>query len=156
MTATCAAAAGAAIPAAATALIRPAASIAGAKLGSTKGAVQTALGAPSSKRDEGEPGVDATNVTRWTYPGLTVFFQPWGSRGRVSRVETTRSTERTPAGIHPGSTRAAMKRAYPGVKCVSGGRLCRLGGSTVGARYTEFALTARGAVRSIAVGIQGP
>lgn len=153
----CVAAVGAAIPAAATALIRPGVSIAGAKLNATKSAVQGVLGAPASKRDEGEPGIDSTNITRWTYPpGLTVFFQPWGPTGRVSRVETTRAGERTPAGIHPGSTRAAMKRAYPAVKCVSGGRLCRLGGSAVGARYTEFALTARSVVRSIAVGVQGP
>jgi hypothetical protein len=145
-----------AIPVAANALIRPGISVAGVSLGATKSAVQKTLGAPTSKVDEGEPGVDSTNVTRWTYSKLTVFFQPWGARGRVSRVETTRTTEKTAQGIRPGSTRMAMRTAYPTAICVSGGRLCRLGGATVGSRYTEFALTGAGIIKSIAVGIQGP
>jgi hypothetical protein len=152
----CVAVTGTAIPVAAHALIRPGISIAGAQVGATKSAVQNVLGAPISKADEGEPGVDSTNVTRWTYTKLTVFFQPWGSKGRVSRVETTRTTEKTALGIRPGSTRAAMKSAYPTAICVSGGRLCRIGGATVGFRYTEFVLTGAGVVKSIAVGIQGP
>lgn len=152
----CLAVVGAAIPVTAGALIQPGVSIAGAKVSASKSAVQSALGAPSSKRDEGEPGIDSTNVTRWTYPKLTVFFQPWGVKGRVSRVETTRTTERTPRGIRVGSTKAALKRAYPTVGCTSSGRLCRVGGTTFGARYTDFALTKAGVVRLIAVGIQGP
>lgn len=147
---------GTTIPVAANALIRPGTSIAGVSLGASKVTVQKLLGAPSAKVDEGEPGVDSTNITRWTYPKLRVFFRPWGATGKVSRVETTRATEKTGSGIRPGSTRGAMKAAYPAVVCVQAGRLCRLGGARVNARYTEFLLTGAGVVKSIAVGIQGP
>jgi hypothetical protein len=74
--------------------------------------------------------------------GRVYYARVWvGFRlGRVTEITTTRSTERTRAGVGVDSTEAAVKRAYPSVLCAPAGvfRRCRLGSGLPGTRATDF------------------
>jgi hypothetical protein len=59
----------------------------------------------------------------------------------ITRLITRGKRERIENGIGPGSTRAALKRVYPGAKCVGTARvaLCTIGRPKLrGAAVTEF------------------
>jgi hypothetical protein len=72
----------------------------------------------------------------------------------VTSVTTTRTTERTAAGIGIGSTEAQVKAKIKGVKCAtdSGFRHCYLGKLSAGHRVTDFAIK-RGKVSRVDVGV---
>jgi hypothetical protein len=114
-----------ALPAAATATIRPQKGMSGLWLGMTKAQVQGKLGRPVG-----------TGGGRFYYPRVWVGFR----LGRVVEITTTRSTERTASGIAVGSREAAVRRAYPSAVCGQAGRFrrCRLGSGKPGSRATDF------------------
>ena len=89
-----------ALPAAATATIRPQKGMSGLWLGMTKAQVQGKLGRPIG-----------TGGGRYYYARVWVGFR----QGRVVEISTTRSTERTPSGVGVDSTEAAVRRSYPSV-----------------------------------------
>jgi hypothetical protein len=126
-----------ALPAAATATIRPQKGMSGLWLGMTKAQVQGKLGRPIG-----------TGGGRYFYARVWVGFR----LGRVVEITTTRSSERTGSGVGVDSTEADVRRSYPTVVCgPSGGfRRCRLGSGKPGTRATDF-LLGRGRVLQISV-----
>jgi hypothetical protein len=114
--------------------------IAGAKLGMTRPEVRTRLGDPldvvHGKNDFG-------NFTIFEYFRLTVTFQ--GNAGATA-VETTRRRQKTPRGIHVGSTARQLRKAYPHVRCrteTGDFRHCWLGSFRPGKRVTDFRVSNR-------------
>jgi len=126
-----------ALPAAATATIRPQKGMSGVSLGMTKAQVQAKLGRPIG-----------TGGGRYYYARVWVGFR----LGRVVEITTTRSSERTASGVGVDSSEAQVRRAYPSVTCgPSGGfRKCRLGGGSPGTRATDF-LLGRGKVLQVSI-----
>jgi hypothetical protein len=116
-----------ALPAAATATIRPQYGMSGVVLGMTKAQVRARLGSPVS-----------TGGGRFYYARVWVGFR----LGRAAEITTTRSTERTATGVGVDSPEASIHRSYPKVTCgPSGGfRRCRLGSGKPGTRATDFLL----------------
>jgi hypothetical protein len=133
-------------PAAATALIQIDRGIAGARLGNTKAEVRTALGQPRRV-------VTGSNIfgpfTRFRYAGgIRVTFQ---SGNRVTAVSTTGLGDRTARAVGVGSTRRAVRRRVPGVRCEAVG-ICQTGTGEPGDRITAFFLR-DGRVFQVSVGI---
>ena len=138
------AAASLALAAPAAAVIHPGSSIAGVKLGMTKGEVRAQLGQPLEvRRQRNEFGP----VTTFRYFRLWVTFQ--GDR-TATAVKTTRKRERTPRGVGRGSTRAQVKARVRGVRCPTA-TLCEAGRLVPGGRVTVFRLF-EGRVTSVLVG----
>jgi hypothetical protein len=128
-----------AIAADASATIVPGRGMSGVAIGLTKAQLRARLGAP----------VVATS-RRWYYPRVQVGFRT----GRVVELTTTRSVERTRAGLGVDSTEAAVRAAYPQLVCTAENhfRRCRLGGSAPGSRVTDFVL-GRGRVLQVTVAL---
>ena len=129
------------------AIIVPKHSIAGASLGDTRAEVRQELGQP---RKVVHARNEFGSYTKFHYRRLNVFFQ--GNAGATS-IETTRTGQRTPRGIHVGSTKNALLKAYPRVDCDYVGlheSVCLLGRPNVGNRVTVFR-TAFGRVGQIEV-----
>ena len=123
--------------------IVPGQSIAGVKLGMTKGQVRSVLGTPTAiTHGSNEFGT----FTVFKYFRLQVTFQ--GDR-TVTAVKTNRKKERTRHDIGVGSTRAEVLAKVPGVKCFR--TLCQKGESLPGQRITAFFLYQRH-VTSVLVG----
>ena len=94
------------------------------KLDMTGDRVEELLGPPKSRNTQnGELG----SFTELMYPGLVVEL---GAETRkVSAVTTSRTTDRTPKGVGPGSTEAQLLAAHPEVDCDPAPeepRICRL------------------------------
>ena len=115
------------VAAAADATLRPQLGMSGVALGMTKAKVRARLGTPVG-----------TGGTRFYYPRVWVGFR----QGRVVEVTTTRSAERSAAGIGVDSSEAEVRRAYPSAMCgpAGGFRRCRLGSGSPGTRATDFLL----------------
>lgn len=127
-----------ALPSAATATIRPYNGMSGLWLGMTKAQVQGKLGRPIG-----------TGGGRFYYARVWVGFRG----GRAVEIATTRSTERTAAGIGVDSSEAAVRRAYR-VTCApwSVYRRCRMGSGKPGTRVTDFTI-GRGRVLQVTVAL---
>lgn len=122
------------------ATINPGRGMSGVSLGMTKAQVKARLGRPV-----------AAAGGRWFYPRVWVVF-----RGtRAAEITTTRSTERTAAGLGVDSTEAQVRRFYPQAVCgpypVSF-RRCRLGSGRPGTRVTDF-LIGRGRVLQVTIAL---
>ena len=111
-------------------------SIAGVKLGGTEAQVRAAFGKP-----------DFISDSTWYYfPGHATsgeaLFSFFFNRGHVGMMLTTSTKERTSKHVGPGSTIAAVRKAYPKAKCASppaGGLQCVLYGRYRGRQVeTEF------------------
>ncbi|HWH13135.1 MAG TPA: hypothetical protein VNT51_00195 [Miltoncostaeaceae bacterium] len=143
-----AAAAGLALPAAASAVIVPQHSIGDVRIGYT--AVQTVDAA-------GPPLVVNTGrnifgrYVQYRYRGFSVNFQ--GAR-RVTSVSTRSTLQRTRGGVGVGTTEAVLRSRIRGVTCstFSGFRNCVLGVEEPGRRVTAFAMR-NGRVAQVTIGI---
>lgn len=131
-------------------LVVPAKSVAGVRLGMTQAQVRAVLGPPPRVvRDATELGP----FTQFRYRRLDVIFF---RHTRVTSLITTRTAERTAAGVGVGSTEAAVVAGVPGVACrgAANTRACEVGDpSRKGARVTAFDLRA-GRVWQVAVYIE--
>ena len=133
--------------AAASAALVPQRGIAGIRLAMTRAQVRAVLGAPrAAVHGRNEFG----SFTVYRYRGLRVTFQ--GNR-TVTAILTTRTTERTAAGVGVGSTEGQVWAKVAGVRCrtESGFRHCFVGRFLPGKRVTDFRIT-RGRVTSVTVG----
>jgi hypothetical protein len=133
-------------PVTASALIQVDRGIAGARLGNTKAQVRAALGQPRRV-------VTGNNIfgpfTVFRYAGgVRVTFQ---SGNRVTAAATTGLGDRTARGVGVGSTRRAVRRRVPGVRCEAVG-ICQTGTGEPGDRITAFFIS-RGRVFRVSVGI---
>jgi hypothetical protein len=120
----------------ASAAIVPQQGIAGVKIGMTQAKVRSVLGKPSSvQRGKNDFG----KYTQLRYPGLQVNFQ---GNATVTDVSTTRTSERTAAGIGVGSSELQVKGKVKGVKCATdnGFRHCYVGKLGAGQRVTDFSM----------------
>lgn len=123
-------------------------SIGGVKLGDTKAQVKQALGAPLS----------SSSSTDLLYPpgvGLRVTLKG----GRVEGMLSTSKKQKTDKGITIGSSRSALKAAYPKASCVAGplgpsSLYCAVTASFHGRKsYTSFLFsTPSGGVSEIELG----
>jgi hypothetical protein len=133
-----------ALSAPAGAAIVPGQSIAGVELEMTQGQVIGVLGTPARiQHGTNEFG----SYTVFRYRKLVVTFQ---GNASVTAVKTTRRAERTPHGVHVGSTRAQLKAGVNHLRCDTKW-LCRKGRLLPGHRVTVFRLY-QGRVTSILVG----
>jgi hypothetical protein len=133
--------------AAASAALVPQRGIAGVRLAMTRAQVRAVLGAPrAAVHGRNEFG----SFTVYRYRGLRVTFQ--GNR-TVTAILTTRTTERTAAGVGVGSTEGQVRAKVAGVRCrtESGFRHCFVGRFLPGKRVTDFRIT-RGRVTSVTLG----
>jgi hypothetical protein len=132
--------------AAASAAIVPQRGIAGVRLAMTRAQVRAVLGAPSAAVHGRN---DFGSFTVYRYRGLRVTFQ--GNR-TVTAILTTRTTERTAAGVGVGSTEGQVQAKVAGLRCrtESGFRHCSLGQFLPGKRVTDFRIK-RGRVTSVQV-----
>jgi hypothetical protein len=132
--------------ASASAAIVPQRAIAGVRLTMTKAQVRAVLGAPAAATH----GLNEFgSFTVYRYRGLRVTFQ--GNR-TVTAIFTTRTTERTPAGVGVGATEGQVRAQVAGVRCrtESGFRHCFVGRFLPGKRVTDFRIK-RGRVTSVQV-----
>jgi len=133
--------------AAASAALVPQRGIAGVRLAMTRAQVRAVLGAPASAlHGRNEFG----SYTVYRYRGLRVTFQ---GNSTVTAILTTRTTERTAAGVCVGSTEGQVRAKVAGVRCrtESGFRHCFVGRFLPGKRVTDFRIK-RGRVTSVQVG----
>jgi hypothetical protein len=133
-------------PSTAGALIQIDRGIGGARLGNTKAQVRVALGQPRRV-------VTGNNIfgpfTIFRYGGgIRVTFQ---SGNRVTAAATTGLGDRTARGVGVRSTRRAVRRRVPGVRCEAVG-ICQTGRGEPGDRITAFFLR-NGRVFRVSVGI---
>lgn len=142
------------VPSVASARIVPGSSIAGVKLGASVEDVRGVLGTP---RRISHPSNEITGTTTvYAYRGLTVTFGPGSAaEATVIAVSSGRRAERTARGIGVGSSRGALRRAYPKVRCEAVGRraVCTLGALKPGARVTTFRIAASNRVGRVEVGL---
>ena len=132
--------------AAASAAIVPQRGIAGVRLAMTKAQVRAVLGAPAAAVHGRN---DFGSFTVYRYRGLRVTFQ--GNR-TVTAIVTTRTAERTAAGVGVGSTEGQVRAKVAGVRCrtETGFRHCFVGRFLPGRRVTDFRIK-RGHVTSVQV-----
>ncbi|MEX2193877.1 MAG: hypothetical protein WD844_01205 [Thermoleophilaceae bacterium] len=143
-------AAGAALPAAASATIFPQKSIAGIRLGISEEQVRDRLGEPSQTiRESNEFGPYIELVYRRTR--LRVRLQ---GEEQVTFVTTSSRRERTRRGIRVGSHERSLRRNVRGVRCSSFMRFrnCAVGREEPGRTVTSFVIR-RDRVARISLGI---
>ncbi len=123
----------------ASATILPGKGMSGVALGMSKAQVRARLGGPIG-----------TGGGRWYYARVWVGFRA----GRAVEVTTTRSTERTRAGLGVDSSESALRAAYAGLSCAAATpfRRCRLGSGAPGTRVTDF-MVGRGRVLQVTVAL---
>jgi hypothetical protein len=123
-------------------------SIAGVKLGMTAAQVRKVLGPP---RSVSYPKDEIQGSFKFYDYGATEVSLTRGEGSKVFNISTTSKTQRTSTGLGVGSTRAAVKRAFPRADCMA--LMCAIGAIEPGKRVTSFYLSSRGKVNLIALGI---
>jgi len=104
-------------PASAGAAIIPGRGVAGLKLGASTAQVRAILGKPATLQH------NSGGEQNWLYdknPVDWVTLVAKGSRTTVEGIETSDKTQKTPQGVGPGSSMAALKKAYPHLTCKKG------------------------------------
>jgi hypothetical protein len=126
-----------ALPAGASATIKPARGMSGVTLGMTPAQVQAKLGARVLK-----------SGPRWYYPTLTLTFRG----GRVVELTTRKMYERLANGLGIRSTERQLRAAFPRIRCEAWTifRRCRLGSDAKGSPVTDF-IVDRGRVTQITI-----
>jgi hypothetical protein len=127
-------------------------SIGKVSLGMTPAQVRRALGRPSATdRFHGK-------ITSYSYFGSSQFaisFDSIRHGDPADSILLNQGSERTPQGIHVGSTKRQLKRAYKHVSChASVCKIYRGSPLAAGTRDTEFIVATNGRVIGIAVEIQ--
>ena len=136
----------------ASALIVPQRSIAGVELNMPRQEVRALKGDPR-RVQHGTNDFGPYTVFRYGHGRLKVTFQ--GNAGATA-VSTRRPGQHTAEGIHVGSTEAALRNAYPTLRCrteASDFRHCWTGRFRPGRRVTDYRIgMVSGRVRSVLVG----
>jgi hypothetical protein len=131
-------------------MIVPQTEIAGVHLLMSRAGVEHVLGKPKSIKSI--PDEIQGTIRRMDY-GKTKVYLSATEDGTVFSVTTTDPRQRTAAGVHVGSSEAAVKRGVGGVRCTGAktARLCVVGQQRAGRRVTAFALS-KDRVRRITLG----
>lgn len=90
--------------------------MAGVRLGMTMAQVEKTLGKPTAKQSPDYKGDVEWNYAKAPLMGALSFDKS----GKLLGVWTSAKTQKTNKGIGPGSMLAAVKKAYPTVKCSTG------------------------------------
>ena len=142
-------------PAVGLAAIVPGYGIAGVKLDDSAAQVMAILGKPVTVQHNGG------GEQNWLYdknPVDWVTLIAKGGRTTVVGIETGDKTQKTPQGVGPGSSMAALQKAYPKLTCKKGslgtaflscGIPTEVGGRSVA---TNFVLGSSGPVQGVDVG----
>lgn len=143
-------AAGAALPAAASATIVPQKSIAGIRLGMSEEEVRARLGDPGQTIRETN---DFGPYTELVYRRARLRVRLQGTE-EVTMVTTASRSERTSRGIRVGSSERSLRRHVRGVRCRTYFRLrnCVVGRELPGRTVTNFHMS-RGRVARVTLGI---
>jgi len=129
-------------------LIRPGVGAGGVRLGMSEGQVLKVLGQPA-KRVPRTTELGAFIDLSW--PGLTV--RRWdGPGGRVVNIEVTDRGIRMRNDIGVGSTRAAVRTAFPKGNCDESPRLCMIGKALPGNTVTTIRFGRTSRVTEVSVG----
>jgi hypothetical protein len=123
-------------------------SIAGVKIGMTATQVRAVLGKPRSvsyPKDEIQG-----SLKHYDYGPTDVYFSRGENTGAFN-VTTTSRAQRTATGIGVGSTRTALKRAFPKAKCQN--MYCAIGAAEPGKIVTSFFLSTTFKIKRISLGI---
>jgi hypothetical protein len=135
------------LPAAAAAEIVPGKSIAGIEVGDTRAQVEEVLGEPDEVRRPRHEIFGRYVELRYGLMRIGIFR----SDSTVFSVTTTSRRERTSRGIGIGSTRRAVRRRVPNVKCENfeGFRHCYVGRFVAGRIVMDFILSRENRVKRI-------
>ena len=129
-------------------LIRPGVGAGGVRLGMSEGQVLKVLGQPDGRvprRTELGAFIDLS------WPGITV--SRWdGAGGRVVDIVITDRGIRTRSGIGVGSTRAAVRKAFPSADCDASPLLCMVGEPVPGNTVTTIRFGRATRVTEVSVG----
>ena len=129
-------------------LIRPGVGAGGVRLGMSEGQVLKVLGQPD-KRVPRSTELGAFIDLAW--PGITV--SRWdGAGGRVVDIAITDRGIRTRSGIGVGSTRSAVRQAFPGADCEESPLLCVIGEPVPGNTVTTVRFGRTKRVTEVSVG----
>ena len=124
----------------------------GLELGMTRDDVRAQLGSPDRASIVAHPIIGRTRV--WRYGLTRATFDGTAEDARVISLDTTSRRERLANGIGVGSSRAAVARRVPRVRCrvEFGIDHCHIGEFLAGRVVTDFAISSRGRVKRITVG----
>lgn len=123
-------------------MIVPQDNVAGVHLLMSRAGVGHVLGAPRTLKIVNDPAQG--RVRRMDY-GRTKVYLSLTEDGTVFRVTTTDRRQRTAAGVHVGSSAAAVARGVAGARCSAAA--CTVGTRRSGQRVTTFTLRSRRVVR---------
>jgi hypothetical protein len=105
--------------------IVPGRSIGGIALGWSPTRVQANIGRPArSARLHSKVGTLITAI--WNHPSIVVVYSQKNSQTTSISVQTVAPRFRLPTGIHVGSSRRALTRAYPKAMCTAAVTSCAL------------------------------
>ena len=141
-----------ALPAPASATVVVQRGMKGVRIGMTVSQVRDRAGKPDRVSFTRHPIIGRTRV--WSYGLTRITFDGPSTAARVITTTTTSRHERLANGVGVGSTRAAVARMVPAVKCrvEFGYDHCYVGVYEAGRIVTDFAISGQGRVKRITVG----
>lgn len=132
--------------------------IAGARLVPQKGITKIRLGVPDTRLGDRIPKPDTVvrttgivsglPMTVWVYDDLEIEFEGGNT---VTRIYTTRVSERTKKGAGVGTSKRRLRKLHPKIRCAKGpSSFCKFGKNRPGRKVTVFDLD-DGRVSSITI-----